>query len=103
MTTRNSSVQSAGVADAYCSVMFEIRHDEAGEYYHLITAWKAARKKRNKAMPKTLKITLSANEITQRVSRGEDVSAYFTNKFTVVKPSPSSQCRSDARHVTQTR
>jgi uncharacterized DUF497 family protein len=24
-----------------CSVIFEIRHDEAGDYYHLITAWKA--------------------------------------------------------------
>jgi len=24
-----------------CSVIFEIRHDEEGEYYHLITAWKA--------------------------------------------------------------
>jgi uncharacterized DUF497 family protein len=26
-----------------CSVMFEIRHDEEGEYYHLITAWKATK------------------------------------------------------------
>lgn len=24
-----------------CSVVFEIRHDSEGEYYHLITAWKA--------------------------------------------------------------
>ena len=24
-----------------CSVIFEIRHDAAGEYYHLVTAWKA--------------------------------------------------------------
>ena len=24
-----------------CSVIFEIRHDQDGEYYHLITAWKA--------------------------------------------------------------
>ncbi len=26
-----------------CSVIFEIRHDEAGEYYHLVTAWKATK------------------------------------------------------------
>jgi uncharacterized DUF497 family protein len=26
-----------------CSVIFEIRHDAEGEYYHLITAWKATR------------------------------------------------------------
>lgn len=24
-----------------CSVIFEVRHDEEGEYYRLITAWKA--------------------------------------------------------------
>ena len=26
-----------------CSVIFEIRHDSRGEYYHLVTAWKATR------------------------------------------------------------
>jgi uncharacterized DUF497 family protein len=26
-----------------CSVMFEIRHDSEGEYYHLVTAWRATR------------------------------------------------------------
>ncbi|MFN7995152.1 MAG: BrnT family toxin [Bryobacteraceae bacterium] len=26
-----------------CSVIFEIRHDAQGEYYHLVTAWKATR------------------------------------------------------------
>ena len=26
-----------------CSVIFEIRHDAEGEYYHLITAWKATK------------------------------------------------------------
>ena len=24
-----------------CSVIFEIRHDDEGEYFHLVTAWKA--------------------------------------------------------------
>jgi len=24
-----------------CSVIFEIRHDTEGEYYHLVTAWRA--------------------------------------------------------------
>ena len=27
--------------DRLCSVIFEIRRDSEGEYYHLITAWKA--------------------------------------------------------------
>jgi uncharacterized DUF497 family protein len=26
-----------------CSVIFEIRHDSEGEFYHLITAWKATK------------------------------------------------------------
>ena len=27
-----------------------------------------------------------ADEIAERASRGEDISAYFTNKFTVIRP-----------------
>ena len=26
-----------------CSVIFEIRYDSQGEYYHLVTAWKATK------------------------------------------------------------
>jgi len=26
-----------------CSVIYEIRHDSEGEYFHLITAWKATK------------------------------------------------------------
>ncbi len=26
-----------------CSVIFEIRHDSEGEYFHLVTAWKATK------------------------------------------------------------
>jgi len=26
-----------------CSVIFEIRHDAEGEYYHLVTAWNATK------------------------------------------------------------
>ena len=37
-------------------------------------------------MPKMSKTAPSADEIAERASRGEDVSAYFTNKFTVVRP-----------------
>ena len=37
-------------------------------------------------MPKTSKPPLSADEIADRASRGEDISAYFTNKFNVVRP-----------------
>ena len=37
-------------------------------------------------MPKTPKKTLTADEIADRASRGEDVSSYFTDNFTVVRP-----------------
>ncbi len=37
-------------------------------------------------MPRMSKKTPTADEIAEMASRGEDVSAYFTNKFTVVRP-----------------
>lgn len=37
-------------------------------------------------MPRTYRTTPTADEIAEMASRGEDVSAYFTNKFTVVRP-----------------
>ncbi len=37
-------------------------------------------------MPRMSRRTPTADEIAERATRGEDVSAYFTNKFTVVRP-----------------
>ncbi|HVN06932.1 MAG TPA: ribbon-helix-helix protein, CopG family [Bryobacteraceae bacterium] len=37
-------------------------------------------------MSKTSKKSATADEIAEMASRGEDVSRYFTNKFTVVRP-----------------
>src|SRR5208337_4912576 len=37
-------------------------------------------------MSKTSKSAPSADEIAEKASRGEDISKYFTNKFTVVRP-----------------
>ena len=37
-------------------------------------------------MSKISKPSRTADEIAEMASRGQDVSAYFTNKFTVVKP-----------------
>ena len=37
-------------------------------------------------MPKTSRPALSADEIAERASRGEDISAHFSNKFRVVRP-----------------
>ena len=37
-------------------------------------------------MPKMSKTAPTADEIAKMATRGEDVSAYFTNKFTTVRP-----------------
>jgi hypothetical protein len=37
-------------------------------------------------MPKKSRAKLSADEIADMATRGQDISAYFTNKFTVVRP-----------------
>jgi len=37
-------------------------------------------------MPKTSRKSRTADEIAEMASRGEDISAYFTNQFTVVRP-----------------
>src|SRR2546427_4656039 len=42
--------------------------------------------RKSNVMPKTSKKTRTADEIAEMASRGEDISAYFSNKFTVVRP-----------------
>ncbi len=37
-------------------------------------------------MPKIFKQPPAAGEIAARATRGEDISAHFTNKFTLVRP-----------------
>ena len=37
-------------------------------------------------MPKTSRTIPTADQIAQKASRGENISRYFTNKFTVVRP-----------------
>ncbi len=39
-----------------------------------------------KFMPETFRPTKTADEIAEMAARGEDVSAYFTNDFMVVRP-----------------
>ena len=41
---------------------------------------------KSKAMSKMSRRRPTADEIAEMASRGEDVSAHFTNKFTVVRP-----------------
>jgi uncharacterized DUF497 family protein len=36
-----------GVGGRLFSLIFEVRHDDAGEYYHLITLWKATKEEQD--------------------------------------------------------
>jgi hypothetical protein len=56
------------------------------DYYDLGHRVESDTMGRSKAMPKTSKKTPSADEIAEMASRGVDISAHFTNKFTVVRP-----------------
>ena len=43
--------------------------------------------KKNKAMPRTSdKKSPDADQLAEMATRGEDISQYFTNRFTVVRP-----------------
>lgn len=48
--------------------------------------WRCVSPPTFEAMPRTRRIKLAADEIAEMASRGEDISAHFTNKFTVVRP-----------------
>jgi hypothetical protein len=41
---------------------------------------------KSKAMPKTSRTRPTADRIAEMASRGDDISAHFTNKFTVIRP-----------------
>ncbi len=82
---QNSSVQSDGAAVA--CVLSSSRSGVTPMAN--TTTWSQPGKRPNrksKAMPKTSRTTPTADEIAENASRGEDVSAYFTNKFTTVRP-----------------
>ena len=40
---RSSSVQLGGLLGKLYTLIFEVREDREGEYYHLVTLWKATR------------------------------------------------------------
>ena len=55
------------------------------ECYYLITVEKGLQAK-GRVIREASKAKVSADEIAEKGSRGEDISGYFTNKFTVVRP-----------------
>jgi hypothetical protein len=85
MMIQNSSAQSAGAEAA--SVPSFSRSGTTMKANTITWSPRGKRpRRRSKAMPKMSRARLTADEIADKASRGEDVSAYFTNKFTVVRP-----------------
>src|SRR5271169_1970656 len=84
-TIRSNSGRSAGAADGYTPSSSK---SGGTEKVNTTTSSRRGRqpKKNSKAMPNTFRQPATADQIAERASRGQDVSAYFTGKFTVVRP-----------------
>jgi hypothetical protein len=60
-------------------------HDDPAEF-HSNTQPGRPRNRKSRVMPRTSKKTMPADAIAEKASRAEDISGYFTNKFTAVRP-----------------
>ena len=59
-------------------VIYEVREDEEGDYYHFVTLWKSTPRRKN-FMKKTYNKP-TADKIADMADKGENISRYFTNK-----------------------
>ena len=66
------------------SLIYEIREDEQGDYYHLVPC--GNQPERNKGSMKKADDIPTAEEIARMADRGEDVSSYFTNRGSMKMP-----------------
>ena len=69
------------------AIIFEVRKDEDGEYYHLVTLWKPRERSKDfmKSTRKSQK-PLPAEAIARIADQGRDVSRLFTNTGKMMKP-----------------
>src|ERR1051326_349604 len=69
------------------SVIFEIRKDDDGEYYHFVTLYRSTGEEEG-FMKKTSKSkhTMSAESIAGQADKGQDISSHFTNKGKMMPP-----------------
>jgi uncharacterized DUF497 family protein len=76
------------VGERLSTILFEIREDEQGEYYQLVTLWKATTEERKNFMTTIRKPRkrLSAEAIARLADQGKDVSRFFTNTGQMMGP-----------------
>ena len=69
------------------ALIFEVREDKEGDYYHLVTLWKAT-KQEQQLMKSTRKRkkTVAAETIARLADNGKDVSRFFTNSGHMMGP-----------------
>src|SRR5579864_6821950 len=68
------------VGDQLYAVIFEVREDNEGEYYHLVTLWR--RPSRSSDFMKNTRRgrkPISAEAIARLADEGQDVSRFFSN------------------------
>jgi uncharacterized DUF497 family protein len=68
------------------AVIFEVREDEEGEHYHLVTLWKPPNRSSNFMKSTRKPKPLSAEAIARLAERGRDVSRFFTNAGQMMDP-----------------
>jgi uncharacterized DUF497 family protein len=70
------------------TLIFEVREDEEGEFYHLVTLWKQLARSEH-SMKKTRNVkrkSPTAESIARMADEGKDVSSFFTNSGRMVLP-----------------
>ena len=84
-TIRSSFAPSAGAVDAFARPSLTSGTTESA---NTATSSRPGTRlnRKSKATPRTSKNKLSADKIAEKATTGKDVSAHFTNKFTVVRP-----------------
>ena len=69
------------------SLIFEMREDEEGEFYRLVTRYGRPRERSENFMKKTVnKTAVSAESVARMADKGKDVSKFFTNAGRMMAP-----------------
>ena len=63
------------------SLIYEVRQDAGGAYYHLVTLWRATKEDMKSAVDRP-----TADEIAEMADSGRVISRFFTNQGTMKQP-----------------
>jgi hypothetical protein len=72
------------VDERLSALIFEVREDQAGDYYHLVTLWRATRQEQQ--LYEELSKSVAAETIARLADDGKDVSRFFMNTGRMMAP-----------------